>query len=285
MNAPIMGAAGPRVHASGTDENVSPPDRQANLPESGGGFDLREIDGLPRCHDAALGAHLGMARPTNIRQQIEANWDELLTYGPVHAARALVERPQGGAVDVTEYWLTEEQALLICTLSKAKRAPDVRRMLIKVFTAWRRGHLVPTQPHADLTNPDVLLPLLGQYAADKKLLLAQVEEMKPAVAALERLALPTDGAMCITDAAKDLQVTRKNLIHFLEQNGWIYRRAGSRRRMVAYQSRIQAGHLEHKLQEVDDGRGGTKMAEQVMVTPKGRALLARQISAGEGGRA
>ncbi|WP_448206471.1 phage antirepressor KilAC domain-containing protein [Azospirillum sp. sgz302134] len=151
------------------------------------------------------------------------------------------------------------------------------------------GEVLPTirrtggygAPQIDLSNPDNLLPLLAQYASDKKQLLARVHEMQPAVAALERLAKPTEGAMCITDAAKDLQVKPRALTRFLEENRWVYRRAGSRRRMVAYQDRIQYGHLEHKLQEVEDGQGGTKIAEQVMVTPKGRALLAKLLSAGE----
>lgn len=151
----------------------------------------------------------------------------------------------------------------------------------EVLPTIRRTGGYGATPRFDLTNPDNLLPLLAQYASDKKQLLAQVQEMQPAVKALDRLATPTDGAMCITDAAKDLQIGRKALVTFLEEHHWIYRRAGSKRRMVAYQNRIQSGHLEHKLKEVDDGQGGTKIVEQVMVTARGRVLLAKLMSAGE----
>jgi len=45
---------------------------------------------------------------------------------------------------VSEYWLNEEQALLVSVLSDAPNAPAVRAMLIKVFVAWRRGNTEPS---------------------------------------------------------------------------------------------------------------------------------------------
>ncbi|MCG5241371.1 hypothetical protein ACIU1J_27530 [Azospirillum doebereinerae] len=108
--------------------------------------------GEPRVLDVAIGRQLGMARPTNIRQVIEANRAELETYGMLHATRATSPMPNGGEKEVWEYWPNEEQALCICAISKAPKAPDARRMLIKAFTAWRRQLTAP--PANDLT-PEV----------------------------------------------------------------------------------------------------------------------------------
>ncbi len=109
----------------------------------GSPIQLVETHGEPTVRDVDLGARLGMKRPTNIRRVIERNKAEIEAYGQLHSARAVVERDKRGGMEVTEYHLTEEQALCVCQLSRAPKAPDVRRMLIEVFTAYRRGHLVP----------------------------------------------------------------------------------------------------------------------------------------------
>lgn len=104
---------------------------------------LVETHGEPTVRDVDLGARLGMKRPTNIRRVIERNRAEVEAYGLVHAASAPYESGKGRVEIITEYHLTEEQALCVCQLSRAPNAPAVRRMLIEVFTAYRRGHLVP----------------------------------------------------------------------------------------------------------------------------------------------
>lgn len=109
----------------------------------GSPIQLVETHGGPTVRDVDLGARLGMKRPTNIRRVIERNKAEIEAYGLVHAARAPYESGKGRTEMVTEYHLTEEQALCVCQLSRAPNAPAVRRMLIEVFTAYRRGHLVP----------------------------------------------------------------------------------------------------------------------------------------------
>ncbi len=97
----------------------------------------------PRVHDLRLAEALGFAHPRQIRELISRNREELERYGPASCHTTVVDRPQGGGSTATEYWLTEGQALLVCIKSETARAPDVREELIKVFMAWRHGHLVP----------------------------------------------------------------------------------------------------------------------------------------------
>jgi hypothetical protein len=47
---------------------------------------------------------------------------------------ALVERPQGGVVEIAEYWLNKEQALLVAVLSKAAPASSSSP---RAAAAWR----------------------------------------------------------------------------------------------------------------------------------------------------
>lgn len=128
----------------------------------------------------------------------------------------------------------------------------------------------------DLSNPEVLRGLLSSYAEDKSALLAQVHAQQPKVAALERIA-EADGSLCITDAAKALQVQPKALFNFLRREAWIYRRAGSGNE-VAYQSKVQAGYVEHKVTRLRRHDGPDKIVEQVRITPKGLARLGEMLS-------
>lgn len=95
------------------------------------------IDGEPRAHDIDLADRLGFSRPRDIRKLIERNIEEMRRFG-VCAAVSQTSGDKGGR-PAAEYWLNEEQALLVSTLSNTKRAADVRHMLIRVFVAWRRA--------------------------------------------------------------------------------------------------------------------------------------------------
>lgn len=106
-----------------------------------------ERDGEPRALDLEIAERLGLSRPRDIRKLIERNLPELQRFGGC----ATVARPVSGNV-VNEYWLNEEQALLVATLSQAPRAPEVRAMLIRTFVAWRRGHLPSELPAAALES-------------------------------------------------------------------------------------------------------------------------------------
>jgi hypothetical protein len=53
----------------------------------------------------------------------------------------LVQRPQGGAVKVQEYWLNEGQAILLFTKMNTGQGKDATFDVISVYMAWRHGHL------------------------------------------------------------------------------------------------------------------------------------------------
>jgi predicted DNA-binding protein len=102
---------------------------------------LTEIDGEPRARDIDIAERLGFERPRKIREIIERNIKEIEGFGPAPRHGAMVGVGSGAKREVEEFWLNEEQALLVSVLSRAPNAPAVRAMLIKVFVAWRRGNL------------------------------------------------------------------------------------------------------------------------------------------------
>jgi len=103
----------------------------------------------------------------------------------------------------------------------------------------------------------------------------EVMVLTPKAEALDRIA-DADGLMPPMNAAKTLQVTPKRLFDHMRMNGWTYRRAGARSD-VAYQDKIAAGMLTHKVHIARREDGSEKVCEQVMVTPKGLTKLAREL--------
>lgn len=128
---------------------------------------VSEIDGEPRIRDIDLAERLGFDRPRKIREIIERNMAEIEGFGhaPHRGAHIEIAKPTGGIErrEVQEYWLNEEQALLVSVLSNAPKAPAVRAMLIRTFVAWRKQAL-PSQPQVDVA---MLLPLLTQLVSQQ----------------------------------------------------------------------------------------------------------------------
>lgn len=127
----------------------------------------------------------------------------------------------------------------------------------------------------DPGNPQHLRKVLLSYTEKVEKLEQRVEQLLPSENALNRIA-NADGSLCVTDAAKALQIRPKDLFEYLRGNGWIYRRAGSSHD-VGYQSRVIDGTLEHKVTTVLRPDGSERVTEQVRITPKGLTKLAKLI--------
>lgn len=150
---------------------------------------------------------------------------------------------------------------------------------LKVIRAYDAATAPPVDPMLMLNDPAVMRGLLLSYAERTVALEHRVDELAPKAEALDRFATFSDGSMCVSNAAKALQVQPTVLFRWLQQNEWIFRRAGGSS-WLAYQARIQAGYLEHKVTTVERGDGSQKVVEQVLVTAKGIAKLAAQLSTG-----
>ena len=115
---------------------------------------LREVDGEPRVRDLDLAEKLGFDRPRKIRELIERNMDEIENIGALRRGVNKIRSGKGRVTEVEEFYLNEEQALLVSVLSNAPNAAAVRAMLIRVFVAYRRGELEAKAPKAQ--NPALI---------------------------------------------------------------------------------------------------------------------------------
>jgi Rha family phage regulatory protein len=167
----------------------------------------------------------------------------------------------------TEYLLDREHTdCLLTGYSAPLRMAVVRR--------WREleEQIAPRIP----ANYAEALQLAADQAKETQRLLGVLELQAPKLAAIRRLAA-AEGAICITDAAKQLGIAPSKLFDWLQANRWIYRRGGSTR-WIAMQPRIRDGFLKHKVTALkpDTETGVERAAYQPLVTPKGLARLAEK---------
>ncbi len=182
--------------------------------------------------------------------------------------------PSGGApIQSRGYEMTRDGFTLLAMGFTGKKALKFKLAYIEAFN--RMETALRNRPAIDLNNPADLRMLLANYANDKIELQAQVADLAPKAQALDRIAT-ADGSLCITDAAKALQMRPKDLFSYLQAHGWIYRRPNSSG-YLGYQSKTNIGLLEHKMTTVLRADGSEKVSEQVRITPKGLTKLSALI--------
>lgn len=162
-----------------------------------------------------------------------------------------------------------------CKLVAMRESKGVRRRVLARLNELEAKVAAPLQPPValpDFTNPAIAARAWAEQFEAKEQAQQQLAIAAPKAQALDRIA-QAEGDMCITDAAKDLGMKPRTLMAWLEKNRWVYRRGGASK-PVAYQDRIQSGHLTHKVTAVLREDGTEKMVAQVIVTPKGLAKLA-----------
>lgn len=189
------------------------------------------------------------------------------------AARGVIQLPPMGEVKnhlgqtVQEYRLIKRDTYVVV----AQLSPEFTARLVDRWQELEEGQRF--DPVKALNDPATMRGLLLNYSEKVLDLEHKVSEMTPKVDALKRIYV-ADGSLCITDAAKTLQVRRKDLINYLHSNGWIYKRAGGDGNWLAYSDKEKSGVLEHKTAIIIIPDGTERIQSQARITPKGLAKLA-----------
>lgn len=153
-------------------------------------------------------------------------------------------------------------------------SPAFHLKVNQVFIDYRQGKLKPAAMDPTKLSRLDILSLAIEAEEENQKLTAQVAEMSPKVEALDRIATGAEGSMCITDAAKHLQVRPKDLFKYLQSHDWIYRRQGSS--WLGYQEKVKQNLVEHKITTISLPDGSERITTQVRLTAKGLAKLSEQ---------
>lgn len=146
---------------------------------------------------------------------------------------------------------------------------------LKVIRAYD-AQVVQPQFNIPQSLPEALR-LAADLADQNKALEGRIQEQAPKVEAHDRMSEATT-TLCIRDAAKTLQVQPSYLTNWLITEKWMYHRPG-KSGYLAYQDRIQSGHLIHKSHTYHHHETGEdRISEQVRVTGRGLTLIAQRLN-------
>lgn len=222
-----------------------------------------ELDGRPWFVGRDVAAALGFADTVNALKQ--------------HCRGVVKRHPLTTAGGTQEVSIVGEADVL--RLVVRSRLPGAERFERWVFEEVlpqiaRTGRYGQPDAMAALSDPATLRELLLGYAERVVGLEQTVAAQAPKVEALDRIA-DARGALCLTDAAKALQMRPSDLIDWMQAHGWIHKRVGTAWR--PYQQRIDKGQMVLKV--VTRGEGAeTRIFDQAKVTPKGLARLAELLA-------
>ena len=199
--------------------------------------------------------------------------------------------PRKAVLDHCKYsqMLKSNESLPLHPQTKIIPEPDVYRLVFRSklpqaekFEHWVVEAVLPTirkhGTYSDINPNNItrsnLIRLFVDAETENQALWSQLAASSSHVLAFHLIA-GSSGTTCISDTAKQLQMRRKTLLIWLEDNKWIFKRKG-RGNWIAYQSKINQGLLVHKLGSVfgnfPEGIG------QVRVTKKSLARLAEIMS-------
>ena len=229
----------------------------------------RQISGatVPTCNARDLWAFV------ESKQQF-ADWikSRIEKYGFTEGEDFTVHKFMNGRASVIDYHLTIETGKELAMVENNEKGRQVRRYFIEC----EKRAKAPID-YANLSKIQIL-QMAMESEQERLVLEHKVEQLAPKADALDRLA-DADGAMNPTIAAKTLQVQPQKLFAWLREKRWIYRRPGGNSN-IAYQDKIQAGYLTHKITTIQRDDGSEKIIEQVLVTGKGLAKISQALGVG-----
>lgn len=180
-----------------------------------------------------------------------------------------VKNSSGGRPQ-TVYVISLDMAQELAMVENNDKGRAARRYFIECARRLKSSSTDMTQV---LSDPANLRTLLLTYTEKVIALESKVAEQEPLVKSLQKITA-SEGSLCISDAARTLNIPQSKLFAWLRREKWIFRRVGCAWD-VPHAERLRQGFMEMKTTVlVRDGKED-KIVEQARVTPLGLSKLAQ----------
>ncbi len=170
-----------------------------------------------------------------------------------------------------EYHLTLDMAKELSMLERNEKGKEARQYFIE---CERRVKQVVT-PQIDYSSSQVMIGFLNYLQGQINQKDTIIEDLKPKAMALESLQRH-NGLFGLTEAAKILELQPKQFILFLQQKGWVYRRAAGGN-LLPYQDKIQKQLMDCPTITLQTASGIEKVIPCAKITAKGIGVLSQEI--------
>lgn len=175
------------------------------------------------------------------------------------------------AVIAINYYLTLDRAKELSMLENNQKGREARLYFIE---CERRLKQI-TPPQIDYSSPEAMIGFLTHLKSqiDKRdTLIAKLEPKAMALESLQR----HEGLFGLTEAAKVLEIQPKQFIQFLQQKGWVYRRAPGGP-LLPYQNKIKRGLMDCPTITIQKCDGTEKVIPAAKITTKGISVLSENL--------
>lgn len=178
------------------------------------------------------------------------------------------ENPSAGRPQST-YAISMDMAKELAMVENNDKGREARRYFIECEKRLKsdRPDVVSL-----MKDPAALRTLLLNAIETNMALQEKVAEQAPMVESLQKITASA-GSLCISDAARTLNVPQRKLFDYLRRERWIFRRVGCAWD-VPHAERLRQGYMEMKTTTIERDGKEDKIVEQARVTPLGLAKLA-----------
>ncbi|WP_330168789.1 phage regulatory protein/antirepressor Ant [Bartonella grahamii] len=145
----------------------------------------------------------------------------------------------------------------------------------RIIDRWQELEKQAVIPQIDYSSPQVMLGVLTYLKNENEQKDNIIANLKPKAMALESLQRH-NGLFSLTEAAKILEMQPKQFIQFLQQKGWIYRRAAGGN-LLPYQDKIQKKLMDCPTITLQTASGIEKVIPCAKITAKGIGVLSQEL--------